>query len=345
MRKSSLRVIAALFMSLFVIIQSAHAVKIDQVIVFGDSLSDNGNIFSLTKKLHKIFSSVPIIPKDPPYYAGRFSNGLVWIDNLATSLNVPLTDYAYGGAWAEPLKDSKLMIPFGIGMQVNAYLVRAVTDRHKGDHLYVIWAGGNDYVEGRDDAEYATTNTVTSIESQIDWLTYYGAKNVLVLNLPDLSIVPEVTTQGPDAEQQVKKLITLHNDKLEKMIANMQAKHPDAKIIYGDITPYFDEVYNNHDKYDINDVVNPCYTGDYSLRALVADKGIKAAKEYDLDILHSPSLRTAYTVAKLSDSGSEACENPDTHMFWDQIHPTRVVHHLIALDAMTVLSKNDIQGQ
>lgn len=345
MRNQSLRVVALLFTLLFTFFQSAHAVQIDKVIVFGDSLSDNGNIYSLTKKFHKIFSSVPIIPKDPPYYEGRFSNGLVWIDNVAASLNVPLLNYAYGGAWAEPLKDSKLMIPFGIGMQVNAYLVRAVTDRNKGDHLYIIWAGGNDYAEGRDDIDYATTNTVTSIETQIDWLTYYGAKNLLILNLPDLSIVPEVTTKGPDSVQQVKKLIAMHNSKLAKMVAEQQAKHPDAKIIFGDITPYFDDVYSHHDQYNITDVTNPCYTGDYSLKSTLAIQEMTAAKQYDIDIIKSPSLRAAYAVSKLADSGTEACAAPDEHMFWDQIHPTRVVHHLIALDAMTILSKNDVQGQ
>ncbi len=345
MRKPSLRVIAALFTLLFSFFQSAHAVQIDKVIVFGDSLSDNGNIYSLTKKFHKIISSVPIIPKDPPYYEGRFSNGLVWIDNVASSLNVPLLNYAYGGSWAEPLKDSRLMIPFGLGMQVNAYLVRAVTDRNKGDHLYIIWAGGNDYAEGREDIDYATTNTVNSIESQIDWLTYYGAKNLLILNLPDLSIVPEVTTKGPDSVEQVKKLIAMHNSKLAKMVAEMQAKHADAKIIFGDITPYFDDVYSHHDQYNITDVTNPCYTGDYSLKSHIAQVELNAAKGYDIDIIKSPSLRIAYSVSKLQEGGTEACAAPDEHMFWDQIHPTRVVHHLIALDAMTILSKNDIQGK
>lgn len=344
MNNRSIRVIMLFLAVLSIMFQSAHATKIDQIVVFGDSLSDNGNILSLTKKFHKIFPSVPIIPKDPPYYQGRFTNGPVWIDDLASAMNVPLIDYAYGGAWAEPLKDSRLMIPFGIGMQVNSYLVRYLTDRHKGDHLYVIWAGGNDYAEGREDIDYATTNTVASIESQIDWLTYYGAKNILILNLPDLSIVPEVQKKGPDSIQQVQKLITMHNSKLVKMVAEQQAKHPDLKIIFADITPYFNEVYNNPEKYNIHDTTTPCYAGDYSLRSLLAQREIAAAREQNIDILRSPSLRTAYTMSKLADSGVEACTNPDEHMFWDQIHPTRVLHNLISLDAMTILSKNDIHG-
>lgn len=339
------RIISALLTIFFLCWQSAYAAQIDQVLVFGDSLSDNGNIYSLTKKFHKVISSVPIIPQNPPYYEGRFTNGPVWIDDLAGALNVPLYDYAYGGAWAEPLHDSRLVIPFGIGMQVNYYLVSAVTDFHKDQHLFVIWAGANDYVTGRDDIDYATTNTVNSIESQIDWLTYYGAKNILVMNLPNLSVVPEVVKMGPNSVQQLKDLVGMHNDKLQKMLAAQQAKHPDAKIIYGNVTDYFDDVYYHPEKYNITDVKNPCYDGAYYLHTALADKEIAAAKEKNIDIMRSPSLLTAYKVNKLAEGGMDVCENQDQHLFWDQIHPTRILHHLMALNAMTILGKNDIQGQ
>ena len=63
---------------------------------FGDSLSDVGNDFS-----------APAAPSPPPpYFAGRFSNGPNWLDDLAAYYGVgPLlpslaggTDYAFGGA-------------------------------------------------------------------------------------------------------------------------------------------------------------------------------------------------------------------------------------------------------
>lgn len=331
----------------FFVSQIALANQIDQIVVFGDSLSDNGNILALTTKAHKVFPNIPITPKNPPYYEGRFSNGPVWIDHLASALNVPLVDYAYGGAWAEPLHDSRILVPFSIGMQVDFYLVGAVGDYNKDKHLYIIWAGGNDYVEGREDPDYATTNTVSYIETQIDWLTYYGAKTVLVMNLPDLSVVPEVSKQGPDRIQAVDKLVKMHNRKLIKMVKDVQAKHPDAKIIFGDVTTYFNDTYHHPEKYNIKDVKNPCYGGDYSLRSLLNmanDKELNAALEQKIDIMKSPSLRNAYLTAKLADGGVEACENPDEYMFWDQIHPTRVVHQLMSFDVINILKENDIQG-
>src|SRR5687768_12602152 len=84
----------------------ANADTIDKIVVFGDSLSDNGNFYTLSSRLHRADSNVPIVPASPPYASGRFSNGEVWVEDLAKSLHVPLEDYAYGGAWAEPHEDS-----------------------------------------------------------------------------------------------------------------------------------------------------------------------------------------------------------------------------------------------
>jgi len=63
---------------------------IDQIYVFGDSLSDTGNAFSRT-------GSPP-----PPYFNGRFSNGPVWVEYLADRLGLPRnpsTNFAFGGGY------------------------------------------------------------------------------------------------------------------------------------------------------------------------------------------------------------------------------------------------------
>src|SRR5262245_32101630 len=67
------------------------------LIVFGDSLSDIGNVQSSP------FVNIP----GPYYWNGRFSNGPVYAETLTTGLGLPPltrstasggTDYAYGGA-------------------------------------------------------------------------------------------------------------------------------------------------------------------------------------------------------------------------------------------------------
>src|SRR5580698_7941700 len=65
---------------------TAFASSFSSVVVYGDSLSDNGNLYSL------------IGYPPPPYYNGRFSNGPVAAEQLATALGAPLFDFAVGGA-------------------------------------------------------------------------------------------------------------------------------------------------------------------------------------------------------------------------------------------------------
>src|SRR5438874_1472870 len=71
------------------------AAPFTQLVVFGDSLSDVGNISSAT------FGSTP----GQYYYNGRFSNGPVYAEALASGLGLPMVrstasgnDFAYGGA-------------------------------------------------------------------------------------------------------------------------------------------------------------------------------------------------------------------------------------------------------
>ncbi|MDJ0739335.1 MAG: SGNH/GDSL hydrolase family protein [Gammaproteobacteria bacterium] len=82
---------------------SSWATTLD-VFIFGDSLSDTGNMSALSGGL---------IP--PPSYAGVFSNGPVWVDQVAAELGLPgvnnayvsgpgpaITNYAVGGAYTGP---------------------------------------------------------------------------------------------------------------------------------------------------------------------------------------------------------------------------------------------------
>ena len=90
----------------------------DHVVVFGDSLSDNGN-------------------------AGRFSNGPVWVEVLANRLGLALRpsqaggrNYAVGGARLDPHSGEH-----SLRAQADQFL-RASPPA--GRTLYVVYGGGND---------------------------------------------------------------------------------------------------------------------------------------------------------------------------------------------------------
>jgi hypothetical protein len=73
------------------------------IIVIGDSFSDNGSSFGYcifvyfvtTNQLSNTYRFT--WPADPAYFEGRFSNGPAWVENLASTLSLELRDFAISG--------------------------------------------------------------------------------------------------------------------------------------------------------------------------------------------------------------------------------------------------------
>lgn len=105
---------------------------------FGDSLSDVGNI-SLAS-----LGTLPV--GDGVYTGGRFTNGNVWVQDLAQSLGLAApkpslaggTDYAYGGAETGPTVVHTVN-PTDLPSQVGQF-VASVPDPSP-TALYTVWAG------------------------------------------------------------------------------------------------------------------------------------------------------------------------------------------------------------
>ena len=157
------------------------AVGFTGIYVFGDSLTDTGNACS---------SPCPGYPV-PPYYSGRFSNGPVWIEGVATALGLSLSpsnaggnNYAVGGATTVDVSAS----------QVPDYLLDA-SGAADPTGLYVLMAGGNDGLGGG-----SAGTAAASMLAAIDDLKAAGAQYLFVSNLPDLSLTP-VAFGNPVAQQ------------------------------------------------------------------------------------------------------------------------------------------------
>ncbi|MEO1069836.1 MAG: SGNH/GDSL hydrolase family protein, partial [Cyanobacteria bacterium J06638_6] len=116
----------------------------DGLTVFGDSLSDPGNLFALTG----------FFPP-PPYDQGRFSNGDLWVDYLADDIGLDsnlIQNFAFGGATTgrdngldalfESLTGVDPELP-GLADQIDAYVAGLGDGPADPDDLYVLWAGAN----------------------------------------------------------------------------------------------------------------------------------------------------------------------------------------------------------
>lgn len=168
--------------------------------VFGDSLSDTGNVFLATG------GAVPV----PPYYQGRFSDGPVWIDVLAAGLGLPMGavpsllgggNYAFGGA-----RSGVGGFPPGTLAQIGG-LWAPTTPAADPTGLYVLVVGGNNMRDARSayptfsaaDAagrQAVADQTAVDIISGLGLLASKGARNVLIANLPDLGNTPEAVGLG-----------------------------------------------------------------------------------------------------------------------------------------------------
>jgi phospholipase/lecithinase/hemolysin len=172
------------------------------IVVFGDSLSDVGNAYAATG------GKVPPVP----YYAGRFSNGNLWVEKLAYSLAAPRvtpssqggTDYAYAGAatGATPL-GTQLGTPTGyspfmtsdgkfianvpsLPSQVSSFIASLKGGMPTTGALAIVWAGANDFFDGQTNPSIPAKNIAAAVSALIG----AGVRNFLIPNLPDLSKTP-----------------------------------------------------------------------------------------------------------------------------------------------------------
>ncbi len=256
---------------------TAHA-QIDALYVFGDSLSDNGNLYKLKDAK---------TPLSPPYYDGRFSNGPVWVEDLVPLIGLKpnaLHDFAYGGA-----QTSTGFVP-NYKKQIKNYL-RTQTALDP-DGLYVIWIGANNYFFH----PYAALSQVPKNVSDIIWgiraLAARGAQNFLVINLPDLSKNPwgqRKNATDPDYATHLHDLIVAHNQDLAQDLNTLGLEQPSLHIVQIDAAHLFDAAIEHPKQFGVNNVTTPCYQGSFRGKAVKGDAPVICADPDDYlfwDMIH-----------------------------------------------------------
>ena len=285
-----------------------------EMIVFGDSVSDTGNVHIASTALGQF---------PDPGFDGRLSNGPIWVDRLAARLGLASpspsltggTNYAYAGAktGVEPrnrtsvLTREVLPIP-NTGTQINNYLGdHPAGFRH--DQLVALWGGGNDLVETRTAAD--TQRVVDNLEAELMALNANGAGDVLVPNQIDQADTPIFNRrQGPAA--QMAEVNRLFNTQLDTMLDDLDG-NPDLKIRIHRLDAFslFKDV-----------IADP---GEFGL-SNVTDAALDLA-------LIGPPFAQPYPVV----------DDPENYLFWDYVHPTTVGHQIIGDAAFNALAKDATQ--
>ena len=195
----------------------AQAVSLNKIVMFGDSLSDNGNLYEYMK--HQL-------PTSPPYFAGRFSNGPGWGEQLATGY---------------------------YGDQADAHL----RDKANAESLYVLWIGANNYIALPDDTEQSLIMVNDGIQKQLERLAEKGAKHIMVLTLPDLGCTPAAADF--DSNELLTDLAKKHNAVLSQRIDLLKNQYPDIQWILFDVSEIFLNAYQHPELYGFSNVKDTCY--------------------------------------------------------------------------------------
>ena len=238
-----------------------------QIFVFGDSLSDTGNSFALT---------LGAIPPKPPYFSGRFSNGLVAVEYLSEGLGLTLKPYydigagnnfAVGGATTGAGNSNNDDIaPFlpevtlsGVSEQINAYESSLEDSSADPNAIYLVWAGANDFFDYLGDT--VPTDPAVLLEAGIDnnldnvtSLANLGATNIVVPNLPSLGRLPFSAEFGDEATA----LTIAYNGGLSLALDNLDLSKnsPETEVIEVDLFTANENIAANPEQFGFSNVTD-----------------------------------------------------------------------------------------
>ncbi|RCI10251.1 hypothetical protein L249_8709 [Ophiocordyceps polyrhachis-furcata BCC 54312] len=293
--------LALFYFSLAIILASGLAAPVgykapySSMIVFGDSLSDNGLTYEVTNHTW---------PKDPAYYKGRFSNGPTWAEDVAATLDVPLYDYARGGATTDNAlvqgftgSKSDIAVP-SLTDQVHDFLSKPRPDLSTS--LVVLLGGANDVYFNNTANPAAAAAAIGRLLIQ---LRDAGATHFLLPEYPDLSLAP----YGSSLDDQHKAMLSTYTKQLgadlQRVARNVSSASPGVTIKVVDLQPLFRTIESNS-------------------RALGFDR---------------KGLRQACLVGAYGEASRSLCSDPDRYVYFDAYHPTGKTHCLIANEVVDAL--------
>jgi cholinesterase len=253
----TLRYVLSVILITFVLSASAFAQPISQVVVLGDSLSDNGNLYYFTST----FLHFPW-PPDPPYWQGRASNGPVAVEYFAQSLGIPLKDFAWYAATTGVgnFMDNGSVDTFGfaslpgITTVLNAALSAGAFPIDP-NALYIVWGGAND-MWNLTPATYlpAIDKAVTNLVAIVATLKSKGAKQILVPNMPDLGKIPMILLKGSAASGFFTQVSLAFDELLRAGMLPLNAHNFDMFSLTSNVI-------SNPGKYGFVNVTDPCLAG------------------------------------------------------------------------------------
>ncbi|KAL3698333.1 hypothetical protein R1sor_012409 [Riccia sorocarpa] len=289
---------------------SGEETKPRLLFVFGDSYADGGNLPPGSASAWR----APYGMFRPGTPVGRFSDGFVETDILAAALGMPSptpyrlaqnvsisggVNFAVGGSGVTYALGTP---PFQTQVGWFASMVQAgvFTPEDINRALIFVSVVGNDYAAYNGsslDGYFNLTHEVPLlIDLNLRTLYSLGARNFIISSVSPIDCLPRVTASSGFTECQknvtIDAVIASHNHILGNRLENMTRKLENSSVLYLQQTKSMRYVLNHPSEFNLTETLKPCCVGNCG----------------SVDESGTP----LYTV----------CENPETHFFWDSIHPT-----------------------
>ncbi|MBX9925362.1 MAG: autotransporter domain-containing protein [Hyphomicrobiaceae bacterium] len=263
----SVAVVSAVVFCVF----AAVPASAQRTVVFGDSLSDPGNIAGLSGGTQP----APVLGQAPGSPLGRFSTGLNWADFVFGSNPVPgivaptttgYVNFATGGAYAGTGNLGNGSPPGAAGLlpgtndQIN--LFAGLGGRLSPTDTVAIWSGANNGFFALNftptlagittGATTAAANEVANVRS----LAALGARNVIVLNLPELGSLPAIVGTAGAAGGTL--FSGTFNDALATGLTQVASGVPGINIVQVNVAALFRAITANPAAFGFTNVTGFC---------------------------------------------------------------------------------------
>ncbi|KAL0015123.1 hypothetical protein SO802_002192 [Lithocarpus litseifolius] len=313
--------------------------------IFGDSLTEVGNNNYLQYSLAKSNFPFYGIDYVGGQATGRFTNGRTIGDIVSEKLGISSpppylslsqnddailkgVNYASGGAGI--LNDTGLYFIQRLSFddQIKYFEKTKETMKNKigevaanklcNEAMYFIGIGSNDYVNNflqpflPDGQRYAPDDfrdlLISNLDKQLSRLYQLGARKMVFHGLGPLGCIPSQRVKSKKGEclERVNQLILDFNSSVQKLLASLNQRLPNAKLIFADTYPAVLDLIDNPSKHGFKVSNTSCCNVDKSIGGLCLPN-------------------------------SKICSNRSDYVFWDAFHPSDKANAILAEEFFSIL--------
>lgn len=241
----------------------------------------------------------------PPYSDGRFSNGDLYIQHIADHFHLPIAASTRGGtnyAFGGARTGLGRATFDGLPLVPNMFeQLSFYTEKPKGTELFVVWGGGNDIIAILEKGDAITPPQIAGNIAVIVLELYNrGGRYFLVPNFPDAGALPRFL--GTDNQARATQLAQEFDAELTRWLDTIDDL-PGILVYRADVMGFFKSQLANPPP-PLTNTTQPAWTGNF--------------------------FGTDGTLAA----------DPDSYVFWDTIHPTRISHGLLGEFMIELLEAN-----